>query len=372
MGLTSKTVLFLAVFVMVALFALAVWLWPRLSRRGWRAAVRRVGLVLAGQLAILAVGGLTANNTFGFFTSWSDLASVFQRSQEDPPAGRAAAGLRVLGHESVNVPGGSVPEKGGRIDKVDVRGAGSKISSSAYVYLPPEYFQPEFKNTTFPTSIVLTGYPGTAEALIKGLRYPQTAWKLARQKKAQPMILIMLRPSVTGQWDTECMNVPGGPQAASFFARDLPKEMRNHYRIGRQRESLGIIGNSTGGFCALKLAMEYPHVFSAAGSLSGYFKPATDPTTGDLYKGDKQLEQRSNLLWRQQHVPAPPTSFLVTTSKQGEHNYQDTLRFITQTKSPSRVSSIILDRGGHNFNTWRREIPGTLSWISSRLQSPKP
>jgi S-formylglutathione hydrolase FrmB len=33
----------------------------------------------------------------------------------------------------------------------------------------------------------------------------------------------------------------------------------------------------------------------------------------------------------------------------------------------TRISSIILESGGHNFNTWRREIPATLEWVSGRL-----
>lgn len=62
-------------------------------------------------------------------------------------------------------------------------------------------------------------------------------------------------------------------------------------------------------------------------------------------------------------------NLLVTSSKQGESNYPHTLRFIQQTKSPTRVSSIILDSGGHNFNTWRREIPAALEWLGSRLKA---
>lgn len=53
----------------------------------------------------------------------------------------------------------------------------------------------------------------------------------------------------------------------------------------------------------------------------------------------------------------------------GEGNYHQTLRFIQQTKSPSRVSSIILDSGGHNFNTWRREIPAALEWLGNHLKA---
>jgi S-formylglutathione hydrolase FrmB len=33
----------------------------------------------------------------------------------------------------------------------------------------------------------------------------------------------------------------------------------------------------------------------------------------------------------------------------------------------TRISSIILESGGHNFNTWRREIPAALEWMSGRL-----
>lgn len=371
MGLTSKKVLLLTVVLAVALFVLTIWLWPRLSKRDWRAVLGRVGLLVATQLALFGSIGLAANKSFGFYASWADLFGQEQQQGVvvDHDTGPNGTRLKVVGHQSVNVPGGSTPGVGGRIDKVEIHGDESKISSPAYVYLPPEYFQPRYSGRKFPASVVLTGYPGTAEALIKGLHYPQTAHRLAKENKAQPLILVMLRPTVTGQRDTECMNVPNGPQAATFFAKDLPKDLRGAYRIGHDRRSLGIVGNSTGGFCALKLSMEYPEVFSAAASLSGYFKPADDPTTGDLYQGDEKLRRESDLLWRQRHLPATETSFLVTTSKQGESNYKPTLRFIQQTKSPARISSIILDSGGHSFNTWRREIPGTLQWISGRLNA---
>ena len=74
-------------------------------------------------------------------------------------------------------------------------------------------------------------------------------------------------------------------------------------------------------------------------------------------------------MWYLDHMPPPKTSLLVTSSKQGEDNYQDTQKFIGKVKAPTRVSSITLDSGGHNFNTWRREIPATLEWMSGRLSA---
>lgn len=44
------------------------------------------------------------------------------------------------------------------------------------------------------------------------------------------------------------------------------------------------MGYSTGGFCAVNLAIRHPDQFSAAVSLSGYFHAVTDNSTGDIYK----------------------------------------------------------------------------------------
>lgn len=94
-----------------------------------------------------------------------------------------------------------------------------------------------------------------------------------------------------------------------------------------------------------------------------------DPTTGDLFQGDEGLEKRASLWWCLKNAPAPDTSLLVTSSRTGETNYKDTLKFIdlVKGKRPTRISSIILESGGHNFNTWRREIPATLRWLDERL-----
>lgn len=372
MGLTSNKTLVLAVLSAVLLFVGTVWLWPRLARRDWRAVGGRVGLLLATQLALFVSVGLAANQAFGFYASWADLLGreTGQGVVVDHTEGLGSGGpLRVVDTQRVNGPGGLRPQAGGQIQKVAIAGRTTRIATPAYVYLPPEYFRPEYRTRTFPAAVVLTGYPGTAKALVDKLHYPRTARKLAKNGRMQPMILVMLRPTVAPPRDTECVDVPGGPQTESFFATDLPDAVTGHYRVGEKPGSWGIIGDSTGGYCALKLAMHHPEVYAAGAGLSAYYDAPSDPTTGDLFHGDKELRDRANLLWCLEHLPAPDTSLLVTSSKVGEANYKDTLKFIERAKNTgrTRISSVILESGGHNFNTWRREIPATLQWIGGRL-----
>ncbi|MDJ0461671.1 alpha/beta hydrolase-fold protein [Streptomyces sp. H27-C3] len=371
MGLTSNKVLALAVLLAVALFVATIWLWPRLAGRGWRSVLGRVGLLLVTQVLLFASVGFAANKSFLFYGSWGDLFG--QETEMGVVVDHSAGGkdIKVLGTQAVDVPGGSTPRVGGQIQKIVVAGRKSMMDSPGYVYLPPEYFQPKYAKKTFPASVVLTGYPGTAENLLEGLRYPKTAYTQVKTGKMQPMILVMMRPTVAPPRDTECADVPGGPQTETFFAEDLPRAISGSYRVGTQPRNWGFMGNSTGGYCALKIAMHHPDTFAASAGLSAYYRAADDATTGDLFGGSKALRHRSDLLWSLDHAKPGAlarSSFLVTSSKSGEGNLRNTLKFINRVPAPARVSSITLDSGGHNFNTWRREIPPALAWISGRLR----
>ncbi|MFE2287728.1 alpha/beta hydrolase [Streptomyces sp. NPDC059443] len=369
MGLTSNTVLALAIIAGVLLFAATVWFWPKLSGRSWRSVLGRIGLLLATQLALFSAVGLAANKSFLFYGSWADLFGQETSIGKVVDRGMSSADIKVVDKQKLDVPGGAKPQVAGQILKVAITGQKSKITSPGYVWLPPEYFQPQHKDQNFPASIVLTGYPGTAENLIKGLNYPMTAFKESKAGKMKPMILVMLRPTVAPPRDTECVDIPDGPQTETFFAKDLPQAITDTFRVGKKPQNMGFIGNSTGGYCALKIAAHYPETFGAAAGLSAYYEAADDATTGDLFHGDAKLKARANVLESIKAKKPTGTSFLVTSSEKGEPNLADTRKFVKLVKAPDRVSSIILDSGGHNFNTWRREIPPMLVWMSDRIQA---
>lgn len=366
MSLTSNTLFVVVLFATALAFVAAVRVWPRLARQGWRRILGRVGLVLAVQVLVLSSVGLTANRSFMIYGSWTELAGQEKAAtvSGQGPAGTSA--VKVTDRQKPDVPGGDTKHLGGEIEKVMIEGERSKIATPAYVYLPPEYFQKGNENRVFPAAVVLTGYPGTAENLLHGLRYPKTAWSLVKRKKMRPMILVMMRPTVSPPRNTQCIDIPGGPQTETFFGTDLPKALTGAYRIGTSPRHLGMMGDSTGGYCALKMALEHPETYAAGVGLSADYEPESYGA-GDLFHGNVDEQKRSDLLWSLDHLPQGNTSFLVTTSLQGEDNYQATQKFIEKVKAPARVSSITLDHGGHSFNTWNREIPPSLEWLSARL-----
>ncbi len=133
-----------------------------------------------------------------------------------------------------------------------------------------------------------------------------------------------------------------------------------------------MLGYSTGGYCAVKLAMLNPYQFGSAVSLAGYYVALRDGTTGNLYGGSQGYRHENDPGWRLRHLPAPPVSVLVASSRVGEETYPGTLAFLRLVRPPMRAYSLFLPQGGHNFRTWQRELPQSLAWLGQRLTPPRP
>ncbi|MGK4582494.1 alpha/beta hydrolase [Kitasatospora sp. HPMI-4] len=376
MGLTSHKVLALSALISILMVAGTVWVWPRLAKRSVSAVFGRLGTILGTQLAVMCTLGLVANNYFAFYSSWADLlgtgkdgpVTIQNALGKDRPAVQQISSENVRGANTV----GRDPAVVGKLEKIRIPGASTGLSTDGYVYLPPQYFQADFKDKKFPAAIAITGFPGDAKNLITKLNYPSTELQLIKEGKTNPTILIMMRPSPAMPRDTECEDIPDSTQSETYFAKDVPQAIRDSYRVADGPGGFGVIGNSTGGYCALKLAMKHPDVFAAAVSLSGYYKAAEDATTGDLFAGSQDRRNQANLGWRLANLPKPKVSLLVGGPKEGDGKYYaDTKKFIKAAKgSETKVASITLDTGGHNFNTWNRMLPASLGWLGEHLTAP--
>jgi enterochelin esterase-like enzyme len=401
MGLTSGVLLWLLITAAAGLIGCTVWLWPRLARQHVAHIAARLGLITLTQALVIAATLASLNDSLAFFGSWSALlgtgtpAQVTTSSSAARQAARQAAvqpiqitgsslgtvfrggsalpsdRTRLAGWQAGGSPGlrpGGAAAAQGAVLRVTIRGLYTGITGSGdYVYLPPQYFQPAYAAARFPVLLAFTGYPNETINLMKLLTLPVIAARLTARGRITPAIYVMVNPSVALPRDTECTNVPAGLQVATFFGRDVPLAVERTFRAQSGRSGWATIGYSTGAYCAAKLAMLYPGQFSAAVSLSGYYLAARDRTTGDLYGGSQAYRNENNLDWRLRHLPAPPVRILVASSDSGEKNLPGTMAFLRLIHPPMRGYSLILRQGGHNYFTWRRELPQSLAWLSSQL-----
>lgn len=393
MGLTSEPFIGLMIVVALVSLALTLWAWPRVAGRGVTHVAGRLGMITVSQALVIAAFLFWLNGYFAFYGSWSQLLGhgrpgglagalrpgtaaslvLVTSSRPGPSPGRAARPpLAAQGTPGGGVPApgpGSGPGVAGRLLQVTIRGQRTGLSSgTGYVYLPPQYFRPAYARTRFPVVLTLTGYPGVAKQLVTRLAVPATVAGLLAAGQIRPAVYVMLNVSPLLPLDTECTDIPAGPQVESFFAQDVPDAIEQRFRVSTGAAGWGVLGYSEGGYCAAKLAMMYPGRFSAAVSMAGYYTASGGHGIASMWGGSLALRNENSPDWRLRHLPAPPVSVLVTSSRIGEPSLPGTLRFLRLIHAPMRGYSFFVPQGGHNFRTWGDELAPSLGWLSRRLR----
>jgi len=370
--LTDTSFIGLLAALAVAAVVATVWLMPKVAGGGLRHYAARLGLLVACQLMIVLALAAGVNAYFLFYASWGDLLADADggaqvRKGETRKIPRTVLLKRDASELSADL-GITDRKRDGLLEQTVIEGPRTGLRADAFVYLPPDYFKPEAAQRRFPVVLVLTGYPGDPKLLVGRQEMPKLALEELRAGRVQPMIYVFVQSTVAPPRDTECTDVPGGPQVETFFAQDVPEVLRASYRVAPTRDGWGLMGPSSGGYCAVKLAMRHSDEFAAAGSVSGYFTAIKDATTGDLWDGSEALRNENDLIWRLENRPPPPISVLVASARKGEKKFPEAEKFVSLVKPPMQVDTAYLPEGGHNFKTFARLWPQTLRWMSGKLQ----
>ncbi|UIJ35875.1 esterase family protein [Allobranchiibius sp. GilTou73] len=344
---------------------------PRWGPR-WVGVVQRTVLVLSAQVVALVMVGLAVNDWGSFYGSWSDLfggstgvvttAAGGHSAWDESHAGGGAPALQPTHWSDAK----QYAQKG-ELGAVELAGRRSGQRARALIYLPPQYFDAADSSARFPVVEVFPGYPGEVQQLVTRLGFPSALLDGIRAHRLRPMILVMLNPSLVLPRDTECTNVPGGPQVVTFLTQDVPADLHANLRV--TSGGWGVMGQSTGGYCAAKLAMMAPHQFVTAVSLSGYYNARHDSTTGDLWGGSTERRDLNDLDWRLAHLPAPAISLLVTIGslEPGIEGLPGAQQFIGLVRPPMTARLVVVKNGAHNFHDYQSVRGTALAWLSDHL-----
>ncbi|WP_067491092.1 hypothetical protein [Actinomadura hibisca] len=402
-----------------AVFGVTLWLWSRVSGGGARQVAARSGLLVATQALLTAALVMVANKYFVFYATWNDLLGSdkarvqvkqvqTEKGKEAEPSGLIHRTTTALGpHRKGHKP---EPARDGRVDRLKITGARSGLDGEAHVYLPPEYFQPQYAAKRLPVVLLLSGQArpqgGPSDdrlAWIRQADVPRAAQTLARSAgHGQPVIYVMTRSAkgltqtrqppagpgadkglakhpttraAGGGHPASCLNVPGWGfgQAETFFTQDLPVAVGDTYRVPRTRKGWAVAGFGSSGQCAARFAMVRSDLFAAGASLNGTFDPPPGPVTSgpakaDLYGGSKVLKQDNDLLWRLKNLPPPPVSVLVAAGQDSGPADQQASRFVALARPPLRAEKIALPGAAATLKDARPSLPQILSWLGRQVR----
>ena len=325
--------------------------WRRLPGR-LGGAVLRISMIIGCQAVAVLAAGIALNRAFLFYDSWDELLGH----------GHAGAAVAVTDNGELLPSDGSQ----GRISILTVHGKVSGATEQVLVWLPPGYDATADSRTRYPVLMALPGQPGTPAGIFKTLDLGSTAMRVTKSGQVKPFVAVIPPLSIDQPRDTECTDIPRGPQADSWLATDVKEAVIRHFRVSTAHWST--MGWSTGAFCASKMLLRHPTSFSAAVSIGGYFAAEEDHSTGSLFNHSRLLRNENSPLWLIKHTLSYPLHLLIISSKgdreswDGVH-YADAQRAVTAARGIPGVSTIVLPSGGHNFSTYAPTVGPALAWL---------
>lgn len=366
MSLTGTPFLVTAIALAALAVVLPLTLWNRVRGPLPVRCLARLAMVGFAQVTAMLVVFVAVNNANGLFSGWADLLGHEDHVDAAPDLGPDGLGGRRIT---------DLPKTGqtfrpvaapldGRIRTTLLRGRVSGVTAEVYVWLPPQYEDPAYRDVRFPVVELFSGYPGTPSSWFAGLRVTERLEPLMRKGKVAPFILVAPRTKLLGDADAGCANVPGVVNAETWVSVDVRKMITDHFRAVTTPDGWAAAGFSAGGHCAAKVALAHPDRYRYAVSMSGYNDPAAEPDS--ITARDPALRRANNPLTILREAPAPPRLTLLYTGD-GDDGHRQGLELRAAARPPTHVE-VRRVAGGHRTSTWAGEVPAVFTWLTGRLE----
>ncbi|MEU7561649.1 alpha/beta hydrolase [Streptomyces eurythermus] len=371
MSLTGTPFLCTAVLLSVVALILPLALWSRMrGPRPLRAAARVLMLLFAQGTAVTLVFVLV-NNQNNLYDSWADLLGTGDHVQRAADLGRdGTGGIQVQRlprvRQTFRPVGGPGMRAAGPVRVTQLKGRVSGVNAEVYVWLPPQYDDPAYRHHEFPVVELLPGYPGSAKAWFGSLRAAEQLLPLMREGRVAPFVLVAPRTNLLAGVDTGCANIPGRVNADSWLSIDVPKMVKDNFRVQPAPRGWAVAGYSAGAHCAVKLAVAHPDRYRAAVSMSGYNDPIGERDS--LAAQTPALRAANNPYLLLRGAVAPPPVALYLSGQSGD-GYQAGLALESAAKAPTTVRVVLLPRsaGGHTMALWRPQVTTVFRWLTLRM-----
>lgn len=278
----------------------------------------RARWIVAAVLAAVLTAATTANAVVGYVPT--------------------VAAARFLLTGTLRPDGGTITSFPLGADDLDV------ASTRTYVYLPRGYSAHPERH--YPVVFLLPGSPGASTDWFGAGNAARALDVLIAQGLLPPEIVVT--PDMNaGLTDTECLDVPGGPQWETYLYRDLVPFVDAHYRTTGART---IAGMSAGGFCALDQGLRHRDVWGPVVALEPFGDPGGSFRDALGAQGYAAVSPSSYLPGLT--VPAPVPVFLGTGAE--------------ATEEPG-VDALTAQLRARGWPVQRRDDPGQgHTWLAAR------
>ncbi len=360
-----------------------MWLWVSLvgvatviAICGWRGAGwwRRNAAVFAVSFSLLCTG-LTINAWLGYLptvrAAWSQLTNGPLPDQVDLPTAQA---MRMKG---------VVPQQGAVVSvHTDAKASGFRHRGE-WVYLPPAWFASK-PSPQLPAVLMIGGEFNTTADWIRVGNAVTTLDAFAAAHAGNAPVAVFADATGAFTADTECVNGSRG-NAADHLTADVIPDVDASFGLGESTR-WGVVGFSSGGTCAVDLAVMHPNTFRAFVDIGGDIAPnagSRAQTIDRLFGGDEQawsrFDPRTVIARHGRYtnlsgvfaVPGPAAADTDNDARQRPAVGRAAAESLCQLGAANGIDCKVVDLPGrHDWPSAAAAFRATLPWLAGRLGTP--
>jgi S-formylglutathione hydrolase FrmB len=184
-------------------------------------------------------------------------------------------------------------------------------------------------------------------------------------------MILVIPPTSSGNGYQECLNTARA-QDATFLVRDVRTDVLASLRASTDPAEWGLLGYSSGGYCAANLALQYRTTFGSAAAMDGYYEASDGPAAGLLGYDPSLMADNSPVTLASRlsrHTVPIPAFWLSVGTANAEDVRQE--KMLADALNPVQDVTVVTEPGqAHTFYDWSAVLPAALSWSWQQLSPP--
>jgi S-formylglutathione hydrolase FrmB len=262
-----------------------------------------------------------------------------------------------------------------RIDRIPTKALPS--ATECLVVVPPSYDRSPGRR--YPVLYFLHDGYGDGRTLV---RRGVAQEALSRMRKGTLPEFFIVAPDGSGSWFSDSYD--GKRQFEKLLTEDLPRSIEERYRVISGRGGRGITGVSMGGYGAVKTALKHPDFYGSVSALSGALIPfgwadlqryswVARFTLMRVFGQKKEANSLAendpwNILWGL-CFETPPFPVQLRAGNEDFYGLEGVAAQYGMLLNERGIpTTVILERGGHDWDYWSRALPELMAWHAARFE----
>ncbi|GAB3939974.1 alpha/beta hydrolase [Corynebacterium tapiri] len=240
----------------------------------------------------------------------------------------------------------------------------------AIAYVPPGYFM--HPRTKLPVIVLMAGNPGQPDQWFNSGDADRAAADFAAQHHGLAPIVISVDATATFTGNPVCADGPNY-KVMTYLTQDVPKLIKDSFRVNPDTQTWTIGGLSYGGTCSLQVITNHPEVYGHFLDFSGQIEPTLGnraDTVREIFGGNEAAFVATNpadLLkahahdGRYAHING---KFIAGEDDKEAVAALTTMNELTQAAGMDTTYESV--PGGHTYQVWRAALAMTFDWAAQQ------